>query len=88
MDIPQNQAQLLLIGAISDFISNHSVTKTASNLSQDCITNVITKDIDELVLGIRGHVCSIPRCSLEMVLQVGVTGCNSEVEQNPEVAVV
>ena len=72
---------------ISNFISNHGIAKTATYLSQESVTNMITKYADQLMLGIRGCVCGIS-CSLKMISQVCVAGRDSEIEQGPEVAIV
>ena len=79
---------MLFIRAVSDFVCYQSVAEAATNLSQDRVTNVVSENLDELVLDIRRRVHRIPSGTVKVVFQEGVSSADPEVEQGPEVAVV
>ena len=87
-NIPYHNAQLLFIRTFSDFICYQSVAKAATNLIQDGVTKVVSKNIDKLVLDIWRRVQGISSSSVKVVFQEGVSSMYPKVEQGPEVAMV
>lgn len=58
---------MLLIGAVGDLVSNHGVEMAGTNLSQNCVPNMIAKYVDQLILGVGGCVRGNSSYSLKVV---------------------
>ena len=69
LNISYDNAELFLVGAISELICNQNIEETSMILSYDCIINVVTKYTDQLILDIGGCVCGISSCTLKVVPQ-------------------
>ena len=78
---------MLLIGAVGDLVSNR-VEMADTNLSQNCVPNMIAKYVGQLILGVGGCVRGDSSYSLKVVSQVHISCRDSEAKQGPKVSMV